>query len=86
MGQTIKFSLLIGTLNRPEMVKICLNRLTHQTYKNFEIIIIDQSENDETQKVAKSFGNLNLRYFKVGFKGLSKARNMAIRIMNGDYF
>ena len=80
------FSLIIGTLNRPKCIKYCLESLRYQTYKDFEIIVIDQSENDLTEKVLQDFHDLTIVYERVAFKGLSKARNQAFRYAKGDYF
>ena len=80
------FSLIIGTLNRSDCIKYCLESLRAQTYKDFEIIIIDQSEDDLTEKVLEDFRDLTIVYKRVKFKGLSKARNEAIRYAKGDYF
>ena len=43
------FSLILATLNRPTEVQICLKSLSQQTFRNFEIIIIDQSNNNDTE-------------------------------------
>lgn len=86
MDDRIKFSLLIGTLNRPEILLICLNKLKKQTYKNFEVIIIDQSDNDKTEQIVKAFSGIDIKYKKVDFRGLSRARNAAIRMMSGTFF
>lgn len=80
------FSLLIGTLNRSDCIKYCLESLRNQTYKNFEIIIIDQSEDNLTEKALEEFRDLTIIYKRVNFKGLSKARNEAMRFAKGDYF
>ena len=82
----LMFSLLIGTLNRSECIKYCLESLRNQTYKDFEVIIIDQSKDDLTEKVLENFRDLTIVYERVAFKGLSKARNEAIRLAKGDYF
>ena len=44
-------SILITTYNRPEYFKIALESAIHQTYRNIEIIIGDDSTNNETQKI-----------------------------------
>ena len=80
------FSLIMGTLNRAECVEYCLESLRDQTYKEFEVIIIDQSENEFTEKVLQNFHDLTIVYKRVSFKGLSKARNEAARYAKGDYF
>ncbi len=84
--EKVKFSLLIGTLNRADILEQCLERLRLQNYKDFEIIVVDQSDNDATEKVVELFSDLNIKYSRVSFRGLSKARNIAISQMTGDYF
>lgn len=85
----LKISLIIGTLNRPEKLKICLRSFLNQVGNvDVEIIIIDQSDNTATEHVCRSieFKPLNINYRHVDFKGLSKARNDALSMMTGDYF
>lgn len=82
------FSLIIGTLNRSTELKICLDSLLHQSINDFEVIIIDQSKNDLTQKLVKEniYDSLDIKYYHVDFKGLSKARNFGLSKSNGKYF
>ena len=82
----MKFSLIIGTLNRLESLKICLNSIFKQTYSDYEIIIIDQSENDDTEKYIGSIKCDNIVYRHVEFRGLSRARNQALKLAKGEYF
>lgn len=79
------FSLIIGTLNRADCIGYCLESLRDQTYKNFEVIIIDQSDDDRTERAVRAFHDLTIVYERVPFKGLSRARNEAIRRAKGDY-
>ena len=79
------FSLLLATLDRSKEIKECLNSLIEQEYKNFEVIIIDQSENKFTEEAVKEFSTLCIRYYHVKFRGLSKARNFGLRYANGSY-
>lgn len=82
------FSLIIGTLNRSTELQICLDSLLNQTMKDFEIIIIDQSENSQTYELIndKKYKNINIKYFNVIFKGLSKARNYGLKKATGQFF
>lgn len=84
----MKFSLIIGTLHRPKELAICLNSLMVQSYQNFEILIIDQSDDNKTQQLIqeKKYALLDIKYFHKTFKSLSKARNHGLREMSGDYF
>lgn len=79
-------SLIIGTLNRAEYLSHCLESLDRQTYREFEAIIVDQSINDETERLVHNLGRDWIRYKRVAYKGLSKARNEAIRMASGDVF
>ena len=51
----MKFSFIIGTINRTRELKYCIESLLTQSYREFEIIIVDQSENDLTEKLVKAF-------------------------------
>ena len=82
----MQVSLIIGTLNRADYLYHCLESLNTQIYKNFEAIIVDQSTNDETEKLIDRLGYTWIKYKRVTYKGLSKARNDAIRMATGDVF
>lgn len=50
----MKFSLIIGTLNRCAELEICLNSLRKQKFRVFEVIIVDQSTDDSTQQLVSN--------------------------------
>lgn len=79
------FSLLLCTLNRPDLVEKCLESIFKQTYTNFEVIIVDQSLDDKTEKVCNKYIDNRIHYYKVNFKGLSKARNFGLKFAHGQY-
>ena len=82
------FSLIIGTLNRSKELEICLSSLVEQVFKDFEVIIIDQSDDDNISNLVKTpkFNVLNIIYKRVNFRGLSKARNFGLSLASGKYF
>lgn len=84
----MKFSLIVGTLNRPKQIRECMMSLLNQKFRDFEIIIIDQSDDNETSKVINKINSeeIPIIYKKVVFKGLSKARNEALKYTSGEYF
>lgn len=55
-------SIIIRTKNEEKWIGECLKRLTDQTYKNFEILIIDDGSDDKTLEIVKNF---NVRLFKI---------------------
>jgi len=83
ISQTPKVSVVIPTLNRYKYLKDVLRDLENQTYKNFEVIIVDQT--DDFQEEFYKGWNLNLKYWFQKEKALWKARNEAIKVAKGEY-
>jgi glycosyltransferase involved in cell wall biosynthesis len=76
-------SVVIPTLNRYDYLKDVLQDLEQQNYKNFEVIIVDQT--DDFKEQFYTGWNLNLRYWYQEEKALWRARNEAIQASKGDY-
>ncbi len=80
-----KVSVIIPTYNRPNLIKRAIKSILNQTYQNFEIIIIDDSPNDETEKVIKNFHDERIKYIRnQKRKGPSAARNQGIKESSKD--
>lgn len=78
----MKISVIINTLNRPDSLELCLESLRRQTYKDFEVVIVDQSRNRRTKKVSKPY---NLKYYRIRKRNnLSISRNYGINMAAGD--
>ena len=76
-------SVVIPTLNRYDYLKDVLKDLEQQDYKNFEVIIVDQT--DEFKEQFYKDWNLNLRVWYQEEKALWRARNEAIQASKGEY-
>jgi len=79
-----KLTVIIPTLNRYQYLKDVLEDLEKQTYKNFDVIVVDQS-----QPFQKSFYDtfkLDLKVFYQKERALWKARNFAITESENDFF
>lgn len=76
-------SVVIPTLNRYEYLKDVLEDLEKQEYKNFEVIIVDQS-NPFQKDFYKKF-NLDIKLVQQTERALWLARNHAIEISKGEY-
>ena len=79
-----KVSVIIPTLNRYEYLKDGLLDLEKQYYKNFEVIVMDQSE--PFQEEFYNQFNLNITAKHQEEKALWLARNTAIKNSDADYF
>jgi len=80
-------SVIIPTYNRSKELKRCLESLTRQTYKKFEVIVCDDGSTDNTKEVVNSYRNvLNIIYIKdENFGGPARPRNNGIKLSNGEY-
>lgn len=76
-------SVIIPTLNRYEYLKAVLKDLEAQDYSNFEVIVVDQSDN--FNKAFYSDFNLNFQIINQKEKALWLARNTAIKASKGEW-
>jgi glycosyltransferase involved in cell wall biosynthesis len=76
-------SIVIPTLNRYEYLKDVLSDLEKQDYKNFEVVIVDQS--DSVSNEFYSSWNLDIQLVRQEEKALWLARNSSIKIARSDY-
>lgn len=79
-------SIIIPTLNRGELLKQTLKSVFRQSYKNFEVIVIDDYSNDNTGKLLEPFLKKdNFVYLRKNIKkNISRSRNFGIKIAEGD--
>ena len=82
-----KVSIIIPVYNGANYMKEAINSALAQTYKNIEIIVVNDGSNDngKTRKIAQSYGN-KIKYFEKENGGVSSALNFGIKKMNGEYF
>ena len=78
-----KVSVIIPTLNRYEVLSDVLHDLEKQDYKNFEVLVVDQS--DEFRKEYYEGYKLNIKVYYLTVKGVWNARNYAIRKSVGEF-
>jgi len=78
-------SIIIPTFNRPEDLCNAIYSVLNQTYKNFEIIIINDNGCD-VSKIIKTFKDGRIKYYQhVTNKGLAATRNTGINQSKGKY-
>ena len=78
-------SIIIPVYNGEDYIYLAIESALRQTYKNIEIIVVNDGSTDNTDKICKRFGNL-IKYIKKKNGGVSSALNLGIENMNGDYF
>ena len=86
MRKHVKVSVIIPTYNRENLVDKAIKSVLKQTYRNYEVIIIDDGSTDNTEKVVKNFHHPQIHYIKhADNRGVSAARNTGIRNCCGEY-
>jgi glycosyltransferase involved in cell wall biosynthesis len=79
-------SIIINCHNGEEYLEQTLRSVLNQTYKNWELIFFDNSSNDESKNIFKSFDDKRFRYFYNTEKiNLYHARNKAIQKTKGEF-
>ena len=80
-------SIIIPVYNGANYMKIAIDSALNQSYKNIEIIVVNDgsTDNDETEKIALSYGD-KIRYYKKENGGCASALNFGISKMEGEWF
>jgi len=79
-----RVSILIPVYNGTNFMRDAINSALNQTYKNLEIIVINDGSIDETDEIAKSYGNA-IRYFSKENGGVSSALNLGLKVATGKF-
>lgn len=81
------YSIIIPVYNRPDEVDELLESLTLQTYKNFEVIIVEDGSAEKCDKVVEKYVHeLNISYCYKENAGQGFARNYGYERAKGEYF
>ena len=80
-------SIVIPVYNAEKYLEQCLNSIKNQTYKNFEVILVNDGSDDNSENICKSFSEEDARfkYFTKSNGGASSARNFGLDNVTGDY-
>lgn len=78
-------SIVIPVYNGENYMREAIDSALGQTYKNIEVIVVNDGSKDRTDEIARSYGD-KIRYFKKENGGVSTALNLAIKNMKGEYF
>ena len=86
MNKSILVSVIIPVYNVYPYLTECLESVLNQTYKNLEIIIVDDGSTDGSEKICDSYASKDPRIRLIHQKnqGVSAARNTGLDMMNGD--
>lgn len=78
-------SIITPTYNRGYIIKNAVQSILDQTYKNFELIIIDDGSKDNTELIIKNYKDKRIRYEKQKNSGQGIARNKGLSLAEGEW-
>jgi glycosyltransferase involved in cell wall biosynthesis len=82
----MKISVIIPMYNSQNYIERAINSVTNQSYKDYEIILIDDSSKDDTVSICNKYLSNNIKLIKLETnKGVSNARNIGINNSSGEY-
>jgi len=80
----LKFSLLLATVGRTAELERFLSSLDAQTYRNFDLIVVDQNPDERLAALVQSYAGRFPVLCVKSAPGLSRARNAGLRYVSGD--
>lgn len=84
MSNSPKVSVVIPVRNGGNFIQTAIDSVLNQTFKNLEIIIVDDASIDDTPKICERYEAI--KYFRLESNcGSSKARNIGLRMASGDF-
>ena len=79
------FSVIIPLYNKAPYVAKAIESVLGQTYRDFEVIVIDDGSTDQSLEVAKTFENKSITIISQPNSGVSTARNNGVKIAKHPY-
>jgi glycosyltransferase involved in cell wall biosynthesis len=84
-GSDMLISVVLPTFNREKQLPRAIASVLSQSYRNLELIIIDDGSTDSTEEIVKGYSDARIRYYKQDLnKGGSAARNVGIKSARGE--
>lgn len=81
-----KVTVLMTVYNNEKYLQTAIFSILNQTYKDFELIIINDGSTDDTEKIILSFKDSRIRYIQNNKNiGISKSLNKGIKLSKGKY-
>ncbi len=83
-SMSVRFSVLLPVYNRENYVKQAVDSVLNQTFRDFELLAVDDGSTDRSAEILKSYGN-RLTFIQQCNQGPEIARNSAAAMAQGEY-
>ena len=78
-------TVIVNVYNGEKYIKKCLDSVVNQTYKNLEILVINDGSTDNTLQICKSYADSRIKIITTSNQGLSLSRNVGLDNAHGKY-
>ena len=85
VGGAPQASALVCTRDRSEHIGRALRSILANTHPDFELIIVDQSADDATERAVSTFSDRRVRYLRSQTKGVSHAKNVGLAMARAEF-
>ena len=80
-----KISIIMPTYNRANYIHETIDSIQKQTYSNWELIIIDDGSDDNTEEIISNIQDARIRFYKAGRIGINgKVKNIGLKETSGE--
>ena len=86
-GRNPMISIVIPVHNPGDLLRDCLDSVIGQTYKNLEIIIVNDGSTDDSEDIIKKYQSVDgrIKYYKTNKHNAAFARKVGIELTKGEY-
>tara|TARA_B100001989_G_scaffold244845_1_gene214027 strand:- start:1332 stop:2294 length:963 start_codon:yes stop_codon:yes gene_type:complete len=86
MSNKVKYSIIVPVYNRPEEINQLILSISNQSFKNLEVIIVDDGSQISSRGIFQNFRKkLNISYFFIENQGPALARNFGVKNAKGEW-
>jgi len=87
MNNSNKISVIVPIYNAEKFLNRCINSVVDQTYKNTELILINNGSTDTSRQICETFVEKYkwIKLYNIDNSGVSNARNIGLRESTGDF-
>lgn len=78
-------SIITPTYNRAHLLPRMIQSVLNQTYKDWELIIVDDGSSDNTSEIISNYNDLRIKYYYTINSGAADSRNTGVELATNDY-
>lgn len=81
-------SIIVPVYNGERSIERCLRSIQNQSYKNIEVLVVDDGSADHSERIIRKYADRDnrFRYIRKENSGVSHSRNVAMAAAKGEYF